>query len=100
MGHGRRLDIRAALSLGALSPTEPSARHDRGPSPSEVGEPASEPASLDAAIVREIEAALRATPGRIEGKNGAAARLGVNPHTLRSRMRRLSVNWEQFREER
>lgn len=45
----------------------------------------------------EIEAVLKRTLGRIEGPFGAAAALGVNPHTLRSRMRRLGIEWGGFR---
>jgi transcriptional regulator with GAF, ATPase, and Fis domain len=45
-----------------------------------------------------IEAALRATRGRIEGKYGAAKILGINPHTLRARMRKLKIDWAMFRD--
>jgi transcriptional regulator with GAF, ATPase, and Fis domain len=45
-----------------------------------------------------IEAALRATRGRIEGARGAAALLGINPHTLRARMRKLGVEWAKYRD--
>ena len=44
-----------------------------------------------------IEAALRTARGRIEGPFGAAAALGANPHTLRSKMRRLGIEWGRFR---
>ena len=44
-----------------------------------------------------LEAAVRAAKGRIEGPFGAAAALGVNPHTLRSRLRRAGVEWSRFR---
>ena len=47
---------------------------------------------------RHIEVALRLAHGRIEGPRGAAALLGINPHTLRARMRKLGVNWQEFRE--
>ncbi|MFH1464379.1 MAG: helix-turn-helix domain-containing protein [Pseudomonadota bacterium] len=54
-------------------------------------------ASLDNAVVDHIERALTATRGRIEGPEGAAAVLGINPHTLRSRMRKLGIAWQRFR---
>jgi transcriptional regulator with GAF, ATPase, and Fis domain len=44
-----------------------------------------------------IERALMATHGRIEGRGGAAELLGINPHTLRARMRKLRLEWAQFR---
>ena len=53
--------------------------------------------TLDEAMVRHIETALISTRGRIEGPFGAAALLGINPHTLRARMRKLGVEWRRFR---
>jgi transcriptional regulator with GAF, ATPase, and Fis domain len=44
-----------------------------------------------------IIVAVAACRGRIEGPFGAARRLGVNPHTLRARMRRLGIDWARFR---
>jgi len=52
---------------------------------------------LEAVLQSHIEAALRRTTGRIEGRTGAAALLGINPHTLRARMRKLGINWSSFR---
>jgi len=54
-------------------------------------------ASLDAAMIGHIESVLAATGGRIEGPSGTAARLGINPHTLRARMRKLGIDWSRFR---
>ncbi len=54
-------------------------------------------ATLDLAMKEHIERALIATQGRIEGRSGAAALLGINPHTLRARMRKLGVDWARFR---
>ena len=54
--------------------------------------------SLDAAVRRHIESALAATAGRIEGRQGAAAMLKINPHTLRAKMRKLGIDWARFRE--
>jgi transcriptional regulator with GAF, ATPase, and Fis domain len=53
--------------------------------------------ALDAVMAKHIEAALGRTYGRIEGPYGAAKLLGINPHTLRARMRKLGVNWKRFR---
>ena len=56
-------------------------------------------ATLDVAMRRHIEAALERTRGRVEGRRGAAALLGINPHTLRARMRKLGIEWDRYREE-
>lgn len=53
--------------------------------------------TLDQAMAKHIERALEATQGRIEGKGGAADLLDINPHTLRSRMKKLGVEWNRFR---
>jgi len=86
LGEGRRLDVSAALGTirTEAAPASPE-RTDRL-------------ATLDEAQRSHIERALELSRGRIEGRHGAAARLGVNPHTLRSRMRRLGVEWARFRE--
>lgn len=55
--------------------------------------------SLDESISRHIERALRLTNGVVEGKNGAAALLQINPYTLRSRMRKMKIDWTKFRDE-
>jgi transcriptional regulator with GAF, ATPase, and Fis domain len=52
---------------------------------------------LGDAMVSHIERALQATHGRIEGPFGAAKLLGINPHTLRARMRKLGIDWARFR---
>lgn len=54
--------------------------------------------SLDEAVRRHIESALRLTHGIIEGPRGAAVLLGINPHTLRAKMRKLEIDWSQFRQ--
>ncbi len=46
---------------------------------------------LDAAIRNAIEDALVATHGKIYGDDGAAARLGLPPATLQSKMKKLGV---------
>lgn len=54
--------------------------------------------TLDEAMKAHIQRALIATRGRIEGRTGAAAILGINPHTLRARMRKLGLEWSRFRD--
>ena len=92
LGHGRRLALREALAVAPVPQASPAARP-----PSQAAAPAPEGRGLDAAIIREIESALNATNGKIEGPTGAAALLGINPHTLRSRMRKLGIHWARFR---
>jgi transcriptional regulator with GAF, ATPase, and Fis domain len=47
--------------------------------------------NLDLAMARHIRTALEMTGGKVEGKEGAAEVLGVNPGTLRHRMRKLGI---------
>jgi transcriptional regulator with GAF, ATPase, and Fis domain len=46
---------------------------------------------LDEAMTRHIRKALRQTKRKIYGPGGAAELLGINPNTLRSRMRKLGI---------
>ncbi len=89
----------------------PPAGEKRGPgaSPSREGQapirgtaamspvPTGSDESLDEAQRRHIERALEASFGRVEGPFGAAKLLAINPNTLRSRMRKLGVDWKKFR---
>jgi hydrogenase-4 transcriptional activator len=92
LGGGRTLSIAAALGAGARptgvsqSATEPLRRPE-----------AERQLTMDDAMRRHIELALRATGGRIEGQQGAALQLGINPHTLRARMRKLGIARGSFR---
>ena len=52
---------------------------------------------LDVAIRRHIERALAACHGRVDGRYGAARLLGINPQTLRARMRKLGIDWASYR---
>jgi transcriptional regulator with GAF, ATPase, and Fis domain len=106
LGAGRRLEVAAALGTTAERPEA-----NPAPAPAPAKPPTRAPApphshifpgdpvlpSLDAAMRQHIEDALRASLGRVEGPFGAAARLGINPHTLRGRMRKLGIDWRRFR---
>lgn len=88
LGEGRRLEVQSALGLGAST---------RPPTEISVPTPNGEIETLDIAMRRHIERALVLTHGRVDGPFGAAKKLGINPHTLRGRMRRLGVDFRQFR---
>ena len=90
LGGGHRMETAAAL--GATPPPIP-------PPADAPASLASAPriATLDEAMADHVRRALAATRGRIEGPGGAAALLGINPHTLRARMRKLGVDWSTFR---
>jgi hydrogenase-4 transcriptional activator len=91
IGQGRALDVAGALGQGTRRSDAPAAPVDVAPASTEI-----EP--LDVVTRRHIEAALRATHGRVEGPHGAARLLRINPHTLRARMRKLKVAWRSFRD--
>jgi transcriptional regulator with GAF, ATPase, and Fis domain len=99
LGDGTRLEI--AKALGPV----PGA----GPSTAATSAPASAPAlapsprgdelpTLDELTSDHIRKVLAKTNGRIEGPYGAARILGINPHTLRARMRKLGIPWQRFRD--
>jgi transcriptional regulator with GAF, ATPase, and Fis domain len=43
-----------------------------------------------------IEAALAGTRGKVAGPNGAAAKLGIPPSTLESKIKQLNINKDKF----
>ncbi len=55
--------------------------------------------TLDQAIDRHIRAVLTRARGKVDGPRGAARILGLNPHTLRSKMRKLGIDPRPFRED-
>jgi transcriptional regulator with GAF, ATPase, and Fis domain len=82
LGEGRGLAVGTALGTGGPG-TRP-----QTPDPARSDAPF---ATLDEAMRAHIRAALERTGGRIEGRLGAARLLGINPNTLRSRMRKLGL---------
>jgi len=93
LGDGKRLEVAKALGVSTIPPVAPA----EGERPKSAAAPPLEIVPLEEVVRRHIEAALAATRGRIEGPFGAAALLAVNPHTLRARMRKLRIDWQQFR---
>ena len=95
LGDGIRLEVAKALGItppqrvkGGGRETPRGAREE---SSSETLLP------LEEAMRRHIEKALTLTKGRIEGASGTARALKINPHTLRARMRKLGIDWSQYR---
>jgi len=43
-----------------------------------------------------IEAALAETRGKVAGTNGAAAKLGIPPSTLESKIKQLKIRKQNF----
>jgi hydrogenase-4 transcriptional activator len=106
LGNGRRLEIAQALGPAPPIPgvTPQTVSGETATTATATAETATAPAgaaatgqSLDQAMIEHIERTLAATLGRVEGPFGAAKALGVNPHTLRSRMRKLGIDWTRFR---
>lgn len=101
LGDGKRLEVAKSLGVDTQSHASRSGNRTSFPAGSaataaparavDVVEP------LNVSMRRHIEAALRATHGRIEGPHGAAALLQINPHTLRAKMRKLGIDWARFR---
>jgi len=106
LGQGKRLEIAAALGspraggngLHRIAPP-PRLQPVREPAIEAVAPHATDSMSLQDAMRHHIESALSAAHGRVEGPRGAADLLGINPHTLRSRMRKLGIEWSRFRRE-
>lgn len=95
LGNGEKLEITKALgwSEKSESPLRPI---KKGAVQNNVQQKI---CTLDEAMKKHIILALSKTKGRIEGESGAAKLLGINPHTLRARMRKLRISWADFRKE-
>jgi transcriptional regulator with GAF, ATPase, and Fis domain len=86
LGDGRRLEVARALGVSpplALAGSATAVRQTL--------------TSLEDVIRQHIETALSQCHGRVEGPFGAARLLDLNPHTLRSKMRKLGVMGKRYR---
>ena len=91
LGDGRRLEVARALGIGLPAPSPVPEVRTADPVREAVAE------SFAEASRRHIEAALARSHGRVDGPFGAARQLNLNPHTLRSKMRRLGIAAKSFR---
>jgi transcriptional regulator of acetoin/glycerol metabolism len=53
--------------------------------------------SLDKVVAGHLARALAATHGRIDGPRGAASLLGLNPSTLRAKLRKHNIDSTGYR---
>ncbi|MCM8595341.1 sigma-54-dependent Fis family transcriptional regulator [Accumulibacter sp.] len=97
LGNGQRLEVARALGV-------PPQRPNSAPAAAAVHVPESarttghhEDLSFEEASRKHIEAALVRSWGRVEGPFGAARLLNLNPHTLRSKMRRLGIDARRYK---
>lgn len=98
LGNGRSLEIVKSLGFEDSRDTEQQASAANAVSSVSGAVPSGSAfLTLDQAMAAHIKDVLRATGGRIEGSGGAARILGINPHTLRARMRKLGIAWSTFR---
>ena len=96
LGDGKRLEVGKALGVTTSQPgTSINTDLPRQAKPTSPGRFL----SLDEAMIHHIETALAVAHGQIEGRQGAAALLKINPHTLRARMRKLKIDWSRFRQD-
>jgi transcriptional regulator with GAF, ATPase, and Fis domain len=93
LGHGRDLDLDTALGVQLVK-----SRRPMGHEPAVAAEyPAAALETLDKMVAQHLTRALTATRGRIDGPRGAARLLGLNPSTLRAKLRKHGIDSARFR---
>jgi transcriptional regulator with GAF, ATPase, and Fis domain len=96
LGNGRRLEVAKALGIAAAPAS--ALRPMRVPHATDLPHDLEEFTTFNEQARSHIEAALRKSRIRVDGPFGAALLLGLNPQTLRSRMRRLGIDSRRFSE--
>jgi len=94
LGDGKRLEVAAALGVGVGHGVPVTAGGAAEAAPAGADQGLATLADLER---RHIEETLAQTGGRVEGRFGAARILGLNPNTLRGRMRKLDIDARRFR---
>lgn len=88
LGNGKKLEI--AHALGLSNTKQNIFMQNTIEKPEEI-------INLDEYNKRYIEYVLSKTNGKIDGKGGCAELLGINPNTLRSRMRKLGIDYKSLK---
>ncbi|GER08751.1 hypothetical protein GCM10007972_27600 [Iodidimonas muriae] len=91
LGHGRHLDLQTALGVQLLRPESRDSDSDS------AGSGNADLESLDVVIAAHLRRALTRTRGRVDGAQGAASLLGLNPNTLRGKLRRYRIDPAKYR---
>lgn len=92
LGNGKGLDVKTALGWNVAKEDESemlSAKFD--------SQNSAIFSSLDQMMKTHIEQALALTRGKVEGADGAALLLKIHPNTLRARMKKLGIDFKQFK---
>jgi transcriptional regulator with GAF, ATPase, and Fis domain len=88
LGHGRELDLDTALGVQLVKSPGPG-----GDGSAVVATHSTVPLEpLDKVVALHLSRALTATRGRIDGPQGAARLLGLNPSTLRAKLRKHGID--------
>lgn len=98
LGNGKSLEVGKSLGFAETRERKPvnSSYGAANPQPSRQDSLEKFP-TFEQVMKAHIERALNESNGQVEGKQGAAELLGVNPHTLRAKMRKLGIEWAAFR---
>ena len=98
LGNGERLEVGKALGVEDTVRATPADHLLRSVATRTVDPNQHDLPTLDVAMRQHIETALACCRGQIEGAGGTAELLGINPHTLRARMRKLKIDWIRYRQ--
>ncbi len=89
--------VERAMILNPAGPLTFEHMHPGGVTENPPAMQSNQPLGLDAVISRHIQYVLSQTEGKVNGPDGAAAVLGVNPSTLRNRMKKLGIAYGKQR---
>lgn len=93
LGHGQELDLDTALGVQLVKSQRTADAEPAGAA--DYSAAAVEP--LDKVVAHHLSRALVATRGRIDGPQGAARLLGLNPSTLRAKLRKYRIDSTRYR---
>jgi transcriptional regulator of acetoin/glycerol metabolism len=93
LGHGQELDLDTALGVQLVKPSSPNGSEQV--TRSDPAATSVEP--LHKVVTAHLARALAATRGRIDGPQGAARLLGLNPSTLRAKLLKHNIDSTSYR---